>query len=613
MPSLLLSYLKSSKVNYGLAVNGVWGSGKTHFIEHELSDYLKACRLNMIYVSLNGVRSFNEVATQVVFGAARSWVGKVAKNFMLPFAIRYLPESVYENIVHGLKHGSENIHKVCDITKGDLTPQTHVIVFDDLERTGSNISVVELLGSIYEEFIKSGYHVVLFADESRIEDGKYALTKEKYIRRTIVFEPDLGRAVDAMIGQMPSQRKRYVQKIRNAIIDLFKKTGTNNLRSMQMILDCYADLCGVVSDAALVNNQWKVIFECLAPLCLEQSSGYDFSTSEAEEAFMGMGIIRTAMVAERMYGNGDSKNSLKSQAEYQRRFVEKYDPVLSCPWRYIAPIVEYFITGQTDVQSLQNELRKFEVVKPTKVQKALARLERWEILEEEDLINCLGVLHDAIDRDEIKLGDFLDCFARFLDIKTRGYLSKWPYEDNLLKYFKSAARNRAERHPNDMLSRDLLSYVATHDNTERGELAKELLKYAESEVRDLNKENAKRFFESLSEGNEDAARSVYPQSIGLWHLVGDIYRAGEMSRFADLNNLGIVFVRDQLRAFVLADSFAGQTLQNDVKGFDALLQMLRDKPCKWTPSKAKRMEELTNIVKKCVDHIAKTQKEVQNV
>ena len=89
---VILDFLQRKSVDYSMLINGVWGAGKTYFVNNSLSDVFDQAKLSPIYVSLNGINSFEEVAAQIVFGTNWNTTKHAAKSFLLPFALKYLPE-----------------------------------------------------------------------------------------------------------------------------------------------------------------------------------------------------------------------------------------------------------------------------------------------------------------------------------------------------------------------------------------------------------------------------------------------------------------------------------------------------------------------------------------
>ena len=89
---LILGFLKNVSVDFALMIEGPWGVGKTYFVKNSLTEIFKQAKLSPVYVSLNGVSSFEEVAAQIIFGTGWGITKPTAKSFLLPFALKYLPE-----------------------------------------------------------------------------------------------------------------------------------------------------------------------------------------------------------------------------------------------------------------------------------------------------------------------------------------------------------------------------------------------------------------------------------------------------------------------------------------------------------------------------------------
>ena len=99
----ILDFLKRKDVDYALMINGVWGAGKTFFAQNSLQEVFKSAKLSPVYVSLNGVCTFEEVAAQIVFGTGWRGTKAAVKSFLLPFAMRSLPEKSVSAILSALQ------------------------------------------------------------------------------------------------------------------------------------------------------------------------------------------------------------------------------------------------------------------------------------------------------------------------------------------------------------------------------------------------------------------------------------------------------------------------------------------------------------------------------
>lgn len=610
------SYIDNANVNFAIMLNGEWGSGKTYFIEHDLKALLTTKHKQLVYVSLNGVHDFSEIATQIVFGAHKSWLGKLAKTFLAPFAVKYLPQQTFDAVIKGLKMGSENVYKIESFTKNDLNPKTHFIVIDDLERFESvtgGVSLSTLVGSLYEEFIKLGYHVLLVGDETKIKDAGFKVAKEKYTRRTLQFAADSEAVAETFIESYVQRRKNYAARVKMPLVALLQKVGVHNLRTMAMIFDSYVDLCVAINDDKLTNNQSERILNCLAPLLIEQSLGVDFTSKKSLDVFSQIEIERYSMQIERT--NGGESPKLLDDRQYKRNFIKKYDCALKGAWNYIPSVAEYVVRGVPDREKLVRDLSRFEKVKLSQEKQVIQRLQNsWDELENCELEKCIEDAYAAISRNAYSIDDLLYLHDVLSAVKREKYIYPWPYEKDLLRYFKKAVSTYiAEKGVSDCIpSIEMLRFMA-HQKTDRAKLAKVVLLHISEDKKNGKMGEMKEIIECLRKKDGAKAEGMIPQVMGSWHLVRDLYEANLLGDVATLNNYGLKFMQNQLQGFVLTDSHAGNTLKVDFDGFMLFKRLLKRQIRKEKGLKRARLMKLLQVVENCITHMKNTASKTQLV
>ena len=84
----LCYYIGLTNPQYAVLLKGKWGSGKTHFI-NEYKEHLKINNQKYIYVSLYGVKNYDEIETKFlqssnpeIFNEKSIFVGKLADAFI---------------------------------------------------------------------------------------------------------------------------------------------------------------------------------------------------------------------------------------------------------------------------------------------------------------------------------------------------------------------------------------------------------------------------------------------------------------------------------------------------------------------------------------------------
>lgn len=202
----IINYLKMESTG-ALMVSGDWGCGKTYHIEKVVIPALEQDGYNPVKVSLFGIESVNEIPLRIADNykkpsmpveetekndEKKSWklwgkekAGKaVAKGTQLVSSITWLDNFVDIKALVGNHSGL--LYK--------LIPTVNTVIFlDDIERVIDTIDIHKLLGAISGLVEQRGYKVVVFANNSYIEQkGENKLVfKEKVIEKTVVYAPDV--------------------------------------------------------------------------------------------------------------------------------------------------------------------------------------------------------------------------------------------------------------------------------------------------------------------------------------------------------------------------------------------------------------------------------------
>jgi hypothetical protein len=214
-------YIKLSNPQYAVLLKGKWGSGKTHFI-NKYKDKLEKHAQRYIYVSLYGVRNYDEIETKFLqssnpemFNEKTIFAGKLANAF------------INENIKKSLGQIKKSL--------SSLNAKGNILIFDDLERC--SINIIDLLGYINHFIEHQSYKVILIANEEELEKTeKYALIKEKLIGKTFEFISDASSAYDSFLTELKNEkvvREKILQKYKDKILEIFKKSQCNNLRILR--------------------------------------------------------------------------------------------------------------------------------------------------------------------------------------------------------------------------------------------------------------------------------------------------------------------------------------------------------------------------------------------
>ena len=196
MNDIILSidrFIDSRMYHYAMLINGKWGCGKTHFIQHELIPHIKEKYggMDVNYLSLYGIKNTDEISQMLCIQAIKDKVGKPGEIVDAKYG-QIASVVVSAATKYGLsKIGAE------DLTVGELIAkipsyENNIIIFDDLERCLCD--VIEVLGYINNFVEHSDATVILVANEEEI--GNSQLYKNKELKMLLALDQRLDVDVD---------------------------------------------------------------------------------------------------------------------------------------------------------------------------------------------------------------------------------------------------------------------------------------------------------------------------------------------------------------------------------------------------------------------------------
>ena len=246
-------YLEEDKTHTAIMLTGEWGSGKTYYIENQLTKFLQDDKKNRcIIISLYGLEDISEISKSIYMELRMK---SVIKDSEMLTTGKIVVKTVIKNVFgkFGIDTNMsdddlQNVYSSVDLDK-------KLLIFEDLER--SHIEIIKLLGYINNLVERDGVKVLLVANENEIlnkqpetvsydledlaslllenktkEDKensvpedvqvqKYLRTKEKTISDTIYFESDYCEAVKNIIGIFSNEKlQTMVDKDENIIEEL---------------------------------------------------------------------------------------------------------------------------------------------------------------------------------------------------------------------------------------------------------------------------------------------------------------------------------------------------------------------------------------------------------
>lgn len=272
--TIIKNYLLADKTDYAIMINGVWGCGKSYYLDHGFKEVVEKIdapkdiiykakkwfakdddqpKYQMAYISLYGLSSAEDFYHRVFCGI-NSW----AQNGFVGFVGTGVTK-VAE--VFGISTDKKDAKVITYIRTNQ------VLVFDDLERISDDkITIKEVLGLINKYAEHDKRKVVIVCNENHFlgdeadDDIKadYRRYKEKSIRFTYTYEANISDVYDAMVSTLPNGDYRScLVDNKGDFLHVFKIGDGKNLRTLKFFVDTFEQLYVVVQNEKYLNSVIK--------------------------------------------------------------------------------------------------------------------------------------------------------------------------------------------------------------------------------------------------------------------------------------------------------------------------------------------------------------------
>ncbi|ACK95818.1 hypothetical protein CN498_20700 [Bacillus thuringiensis] len=213
----ILDYIKRDNTTSAVLLNGKWGSGKTYFWKNILKKEIEDVGKRVIYVSLYGISSIEEIDKKIVLGKwefvekiSNSKVGgRISEIGKVAFGVikKLDPTGVSDQLTN------MNFEDL-------LNYNDTVLCFDDLERV--NMRVDEVLGYINNFVEHDGTKVIIIGNEEEIADKLNDQNRELKMLTTFFY---LKKAEERKRTPQEIQGEEISENdlIANKLNDLFHK------------------------------------------------------------------------------------------------------------------------------------------------------------------------------------------------------------------------------------------------------------------------------------------------------------------------------------------------------------------------------------------------------
>lgn len=331
---------------------GAWGAGKTHLWENELKKRLEKSTYPVIYVSLFGIQSINELKNIIVTEYAIKKAGyKEVFELIKSGSILKKLGTFGKNALNAFQSYAEVELVSFRFDALDLIEGQYVICFDDLERRSKELDLKSILGFISHLAEKRKMKVLVIANEDILTDAElskdeayeYKRFSEKVISYRFKLEPSLDEFYDLLESKYTSKKINFFKERRELILAFFKNSGTENLRTLEKSFRLiYSTLKNGI---AISDHQLKVFLFYI--ICGTEG------TLAADPSDFDIG---TYMVRKKIRGKDAESDPQKDAKEklIERFFGNSYG------YTFFSALYKYVQSGYFDKIAINNELNPVE-------------------------------------------------------------------------------------------------------------------------------------------------------------------------------------------------------------------------------------------------------------
>lgn len=476
------NYVNNEKAKYAVLINGVWGSGKTYFYEHDLKGEIAAVengknrRKINIYISLYGISSVEQLSKEIF------------TNYVVE--VKLLGESKLENIYKliskavgvfskmfsvSINGWSIDFDKGIEEIKNVIEFKDMVICLDDFERC--NIPVNELFGIINNLVEHCDCKVIILADEDNIGKmyantdvemkyltllmGKSLNVKNEDVQNNKKQEPnnansitveDLKKHTEEIYSENYIYRDikekviglslKYTSNLKDEFDTIISETVNSSglieklLQNKEKILE-YMDKCN--NSNIRIMKIWLINFERIYIIIEKYFAGEQYNKyfDEIFDRFAAYSI-RVACA----FGKNKFLKSWDDGIEVGN--VRLDDTIFMKPQGYKF-VDDLFIESVVDVQRICHAAKIIikelqddeEYEKDSFKRQAYNKLNQWYYLEDEEILHNVSLLIEEIENNEFKPQDYQKIISMLVILKQKGLI-----EEDFIKEISDILKNK---------------------------------------------------------------------------------------------------------------------------------------------------------------------------
>lgn len=431
-------YILNQDSDYAIFLNGLWGKGKTYYIENTLTQWLakQTPKRHLFYFSVNGIKDTNELHDLIITDVAKKYFEEKSEGFRKKVTETIGEWKIFKkakdnekkfikliNLVNSVKK-AKSIFKFSDMYKPDQV----LIVIDDLERISPNYNYEELFGYINNHFVEHGnYKILLIGDSSKdsIKKSDFDKIKEKYIRWSFDFQNDLSTVLPALFKKYESDKEYQVHLNEHLeyILSLLDGFEIENLRTVKYFLEVYSEIYNCTSPSHEYIYKDLIYFTLITAFEARKGSFKIFNNLKELPDII---FPKDEIVSRLIYNAGT--NRTEEPPKYKTEFPKIEQSVIdsyqsysfnrltmftenNVKYKFFKPIYLFIKSGILNEEELKTELLEYSKLKKpvTKYEtnKYLDSITSFRTINEKELDSAVDNLKQDIENGNIDLGEFI--------------------------------------------------------------------------------------------------------------------------------------------------------------------------------------------------------------
>lgn len=420
-------YLKREHTDYAIMIDGVWGCGKSFFVEKDLTCSIRnhncpntnpSKKYIPVIYSLYGAESAEKIQLDIrreIILSTPEHNNKKKKAFHKSHHSK--TESVISTIIGGFAdHFGIDSKRLVSLFNLINIPKNIVLIFDDLER--SKMSAKEVLGVVNQFAERERIKVIVICNETK-EDEEYKQFKEKTIRYTLHYLPSTEEKFDSIVKEWfknrPSSYQYFLVSHKTLILDIFRLGECTNLRTLIFVLDIFEKIFKEIAERQFADDFCKGYLSFACIYSIEYKSGA--SASDLDWLACHTTPYTTATIFD------IARSEYEKNGEEKNPFIERisrYGDYLKTSFSSKA-IAHYIQYGNLDKSTFEAEMKKEEdeyiEKRKTVYGQCLLKMMDWRMIDDLGLDELLTQVENFLNQDRYNPRDISVLYARYLELK----------------------------------------------------------------------------------------------------------------------------------------------------------------------------------------------------